>query len=342
MELTKQEENIKMYRDYGISEWREKCLVLSDVERINFLYDLENGIQSDLVAIVKLPFPQFVTIYCKRFPQADTYTARPDFGYKMYMLKANALKIYMELLRDPTAKRNELKRKCKCQYDTNDFYDIMNTPYSEIPKACDTATKLVVSELGLKYAYISQYIDTKEALNMGLPIYYHFEQEETLKGFDLEGKLKTLNPIARVIISRSLGLYGYDRTKMTDIAREFNISNSYIQKCLALLFPPLLKTLGDFISKTGYQDPNETDNSGLIEYSYKPYRDLDIALETQYVKNNLLTEAQQQILSSVNNFTFQVYIANKFFGWTDEQICKNLITTQNDLDRIKGSIDFHG
>ncbi len=341
MEVTKQEENIKMYREYGISEWREKCLVLSDSERAVFLYDLQNGRQSDLVTLVSLPFPQFITVYCKRFHAADPYTIYPDFGFKMYMLKDSTLRIWTRSLRDPKARLGDLKKEYKCVYDRKDFNDIIHTPFNEIPKVCGTPVK-TISELDIKYAYISQYIDTQTALEMELPIGSVFEQEENPLGFDLQGKLKTLNPIARTIISRTLGLYGYDRTGARTIAKELKISEDKAQKCVSLLFPVISRTLGDFKNKTGYLDPQATGNQGLIEYKYSPYRDLDIALETQYIKNNLLTPAQLQVLSSVSNSVLQIYLAAKFFGWTDEQICRNLLIIKTDLETIKGSIEFHG
>jgi hypothetical protein len=108
--MPEEQECIEFYRKYGISEWNEKTLILTDEERSVVTSDLEEGNLNPLIDIVKLPFPQFVTAYYSRFPNKPVELNDPAFGYKLYLLTERGISYHAELLRNPDAKKNEVHK----------------------------------------------------------------------------------------------------------------------------------------------------------------------------------------------------------------------------------------
>ncbi len=333
METIKQDESIKMYREYGISEWREKCLVLSDVDRAIVISDLSDEVETELTKAVKLPFPDFARVYLSNFQEIQSYLKDPAFGYKLYLLADYNLKIWISKLRGPDIPIKELCNKYNCSYVKDELLAIMGTSLENVPKTILSPITLFNDNF-LKFIYLTQYIDTSKALELGLSTSNFFIQDGTTKGYDLEGKMDILNPVARTIIARTLGLYGYNRASSNRISEELNMSKQRIIKLQHFIIPLLILPLGVFKQKLGFKDDINSNNQGRHEYMSNSYRKMDIALEIAFIRSFCISPSEEIILSSINEKNATIYLVAKYFGWTTEQICRNLSITNAEIKSL--------
>ncbi len=314
------EESITMYRDYGITEWREKCLVLTSIEKAAVERDLQDEINSPLAAIVKLPFPHFAAIYLQRFPSAINLIKDPAIGYKLYMLSDPALRLVIEEHRNPTKIRSTLQKEMQISPNTTDEIDqILHIPLEDSLKIISSKENNVVREK--KFYYLTQYIDLKEAKRIGLSQALVFELDG-VDGFELEKKLSLLNPIARTIVALSIGLYGEHRHTLKDISDCIKIPPQKIKKIHDFLLPLLLKTRGEMAHIIGLK-------SGIFgmddtrEYTNLTYRELDISMELAYIKAHL-NERDRLVLSSYSKKEIDIYLASKYLFKTPASLATNM------------------
>ncbi len=329
-----EEQSILLYRNHNISEWREKCLILSDTEKQAILHDLEEGIDSPLVELVKMPFPKFAEIYYRRFEGAKKYLDIPGFGYKLYIMRDSSLKMINAIIKNPKATCDSLVKKLHTSYDSKETIELLETPLEQISKLnCSNRSK---TSYEIKLAYIMQYIDKEEAERLKLSGFTFYKNGE-YRGFDLEGKLDSLNECVRIIICRTLGLYGGYKKSGSEIATELKIPSGKVNTLINYVLPSFSKSTGELRNKIGYIDrPYESGESR--EYSNREYRDLDLNLQIMFIYENMLSEEEKKILSTRSNKEMRIYIAKKYIYDTNEQVARNLTVIPEQV----ASIDTDG
>ena len=126
--------SIGLYREHDISEWQEKCLILSKAEQTQVLKDLKEGITSNLVEFVKLPFPKFVETYFKQFPGSDFYLSDPTFGYRLYIMKEHYIRYISEVIKNPNETISNIAERTKISIDKRELNEMLTTPYENLPR----------------------------------------------------------------------------------------------------------------------------------------------------------------------------------------------------------------
>lgn len=300
--------SVGLYREHDISEWQEKCLILSKVEQSQVLKDLKEGITSNLVELVKLPFPKFVETYFKQFPGSDFYLSDPTFGYRLYIMKEHYIRYLGEVIKNPNETISNIAERTKISIDKRELNEMLTTPYENLPRI--RVNREATTEIERKYLYISQYIDALEAERMGLTGFTYFTQG-TYRGFDLEGKLSSLNEAARIIICRYLGLYGYNRTSIREISNAYGIPTSRITTILNYLFDALYQPTESLRSKIGYV-PKDYGIDEFREYNRRDYKEQDLAVQVRYILVNKLSESEKTVLETRSNKEQTAYVIAKY------------------------------
>lgn len=326
--LTSEEENMMMYRDFGVAEWREKSVVLGE-DAYEVQKYLKSGIETDMTKMVTLPFPDFVNQYFSRFPSAKSYTMDPGFGYKLYLMPIPSLDLFSEIIRAGAyARKTTIAKKKMIPHRYIEIVSDLGYDIENFIKNFRSTQNL--KDIDFKFAYISQYIDTKKAHELGLSIATLFDADEDIRGYNIEGKLEMLNPVARIAVARSIGLYGHDRASIGQISKSLNVSDTYIKYFIDTLLPSLIRTTGEFINKI---KPLEQESAAKIMYDNVEYRRKDIGAECLFYLNNCAAPVEKMILSANSYAKVQLYIVAKYFGWTPEQVCKNMTVIKDDIDR---------
>jgi len=336
MEKITEQMNIQMY-NYGISEWREKYHILSSEERREVLKALVYGKPSLLLTIVKLPFPQFARMYFKRLypvhPLAESFLYDPQFEYKLYFMTLSEMRFLAELLRNPEMPVSALLDKIGLSnhgINIKKIGDFFSTRLEDITKLTggpNNTNKIAVC----KYAYISQYIDLKEAKRMNLSIASQFELEGS-DGYEFNKKLDSLNIAARTILEKYIGLYGESSKSLANISKELGISSTVVKRIIDILLPYMSKTLGDFRNKIGY-DENRMQPNSVKEYLYGPYKACDIAAELDFIKHNVISDLEKQFLvqSDLKKTEINLYLARKYMFPSKEKTAINMNTTPQEV-----------
>lgn len=109
--------------DLGISEWDKKQAMLEANEVYTIIEDLKAGVDSDLVALAKLPFPHFAREYLKDYPASAPYFADPAFGYKLYFLSERELSVFTWLIKFPELRHGDFE---KLGYKSKPLCDLKN------------------------------------------------------------------------------------------------------------------------------------------------------------------------------------------------------------------------
>lgn len=334
--MNEEEKNIQreMYTKYGIAEWFEKCLVLNDIERESIKSNLENGLNTALVALAKLPYPLFVRAYLSRFPAAEHYLSDPAFGYKLFLMSEPSTKILCETIRNPDITGAELEKKYKRKsFDRMEVSEFMNTPLDMLPKILSPDSNF--KPIWLKYLYLTQYIDYEEAKKLGISFASVLERDRAsgaqYDGYELEDKLKLLNPASRLIICKLLGLFGHTRMTIRDIVKEYGLADYKVRTLFNELFPSLLLTIGDFKNKVGYIE-REYEPGEAKEYSNRKFRALDLDIQVKFIVNNVLSDSERLVLESMSNSEVAFYVAYKYLYHDKKKTMDSLVMDISDID----------
>lgn len=324
-----------MYEKYKIGEWREKSIILGEYAEV-IKKSLEYGLDSPLVTLAKLPFPKFAVAFFKGFNVADKFTQDPAFGYKLYLLTHPEL----ELFRDTILYRNgEIKKEYLKEKHPNNwrlFYYInerLNSPLEKLTLTTTASTRNR-HNLDYRFMYIAQYIDTKEAEHLGLSIFPFLCADEDLDGFNIEGKLKMLNPTVRTIIARKLGMYGYDIASYKNLEEELGLDMYFTDYFIKELMPYMLRPTGELKNKLKIVE-RDPEDKGLIEYRNPTYRNRDIGAESVFYEKRVASPEEAKILAKLpRGKSKHIYVASKYFGWTTEQVCRNLTIIPSDIEKV--------
>lgn len=308
-----------IYRNYGIAEWNEKCDLLTKEDHIQLLKDLENGLDSDIIEKMRLPFPKFVEAYFKNCPTFDTYFSDPTVAYKLYLLNSKGRKFLAEKMRYPILSDNAIANLLNIIDIRDCKHQVSYILYSKFDDLNITTSVAEVSKTQMrKYAYLTQYIDLEESIRLGLSISegLDFEDEKTSKTslkdhyiFDLEGKLNMLNPVYRIIVVLYLGLYGHHMHSRKEIVEKLNISKETIKRAINTIFPFISQSLYLFGKSIGFSEEKQ-DPYCKFFYKNQKFRTIDMALERQYYYASLSDDIKL-LLSSYSETLVNIYLSSK-------------------------------
>lgn len=313
MKLTEEIENREMFLKFGIREWREKCLVLSDNE-IHLIKDnLNSNLESPLVCLVKLPFPQFIQVYLSRYEGSKKFLNKYgyEFFYKFYLLPYKSMRLLSEKIKHPEKKYDDI-------ISSSSFYKGVRKDMSpELEESILYLSKNASNFLGIntkntdiKFLYLTQYITHEEAVKLGLPISLYHESED-IDGYDLERKLSCLNSGLRYIIVNYLGLYGYDRKSVRTLAKILGIDIEKVKRCLEMIIPLLSKTYNEYRVKLGIINP-ESDTFELIEYTNSVFNKYNLYIQTVYLLRFFADEKAKDLISNVKLEFPMRHLCNKY------------------------------
>lgn len=338
MNMTEEEKAISMYYDHGISEWHEKSLILTNEEQIIIEKSLITGIDTEILELVRLPFPKFVEGYFSRFHSAKKLLADPESGYKLYFLEDSHIARLSTMLRNRENKGRESEYSVP-QKTVNPNLILLKFSLEDIPKLASSQRQHYIYEQ--KYLYLTQYIDLEEAKRLGLSIVSKFERDmeytgSLVDGYEFKAKLETLNPVAQFILARVLGLYGHKRESLLKIARELGLPYLKLQELYNMLYPVFLMTLGDFKNKIGYVE--RTYGIGEFrEYNNKVFRETDIILETTFMYNFFLTPEERKVLSNSHGKITRegyIYLGYRFIYKDVAKTAEYMTSTPNEVEKI--------
>ncbi len=310
-----------LYLESEISEWHEKCQILSREELIRVLKDLKEGRESELAKLILLPFPRFVELYFLPYSEVNNYFQDPSFPYKMYFLSDAALRSFAERARKIIPKYTPKSRKTPHSYN-DELYFLQTTSLEDIPK---TVTYTKAKLYTIKYIQMTRYIDVDEAERLNMRIAQSFWLDHSV-GFDLEGKLNLLNPTVKKIMIKYLGLCGEPIHSLDDLAVLVGITNhkrsDLISELLDILLPKFSKSYEEFKSSIGYDETMQTPGN-YREYKNPKFAHLDIVLETRRLFRQL-PEADQAILSNLTKPERECYLAAKYMFKTPKSLARNM------------------
>ncbi len=325
--------DVDLYRVYGISEWHNKCQVLTIEEQLAVLSDLKKGCTTELVELVKLPFPQFIENYFLPFSAANDYFKDPSFAYKLYFLDDSYLRLFTEKMRAPSITYRQIIETYSikprlCWEEKIGFLE-----HSDLEELSHIQSSTAQNrDYYLKYIYLTQYIDIAEAMRLELPIVESFLKDGS-NGYDLEGKLAMLNPAAKHILELYIGLHGHRRHSLSEIGELIvgKRKSHYIRQIVAIFMSKILKSSTEFAYYIGYKEELQTPGV-MHQYISRDFRNLDILVETQ-AHFARLDEATQAYLMTLTEKERTVYLAAKFMYTTPETLANNLVISSLDAQR---------
>lgn len=310
MDIT-EEENLRMLSQYGISEWREKCLVITLEEKTLIEETLDREGSIPFLEMIRKPFPKFVVEYLAANFDNLKYLKDPAIGYKLYLLSEAMLTFFFYKIRNP-------KISIK---DINNFINNHTKKYDldiELNKPLDQLVSESVNKKNkhpVKFIYLTQYIDREEARRLGLKKASQFDADFERTGNDygycLEEKMSLLNPAARTILANYLGLYGLDPLSINEIASKYSIPFGRIKTSLDILLPSLLLTYGEFKNALGFIDKDYKDGEYRQYASRKAYKKTDINLTVSYIGANL-SGLEGEALKTHESAEITAYIMAKY------------------------------
>lgn len=329
--MTNRIDSIKAYRNFGISEWNEKCLVMSEEEIQEVVRELEEGETSPLLEIVKLPFPHFSAIYLQRFPSANSYIKDPAIGYKMYLLPDNILKYMFTRLRYPEKKMNDLRKELKVgSLELAMGREIISGKLEDSLKIMSAISQNRV--IARKFVYLSQYIDFTEAQRLNLSMVPYFELASS-DGYELDKKLDLLNSGVRTIMSLILGLYGEKRHSYKEIGERLSISADRVHNIVEYIFDLFFRPTVELKDAIGLK-PLEYRFDDTRQYTNWKYRDMDISIETDFIRS-FLPPLEKEVLNSYSKKEARLYIASKYMFKTPGSLASNMSLT---IDEAKSRL----
>jgi len=298
--------NIALYRDYEITEWREKCLILTKGEQ-KFVLNHLNDEEDELMKMVKLPFPAFASKYFEKYEdkfKEYPRVIREQLGYNLYLLRDYQISTFATFMIDekeiPAATKSTILK---------DAFEDLNISFDSPIKVDRSRTKW--QEKMFKKIYISQYIDAKEAERMKLTD-HAFNDHGEYRGYCLEEKLECLNGITKTIFKLLLGCDGYYRHTKTDISVMCN-HDFQIGALCEMLLPAMSKSTKEFKSKIGLVGDVKDYGNSFRVYSYEPFKKFDFEINYKYLLKNVISDEVKKVLESIPPRERRIYIASKYF-----------------------------
>jgi len=287
-DISSKDKECSFVKKHKISEWKEKSLVLSLEEQKKVLLLLKeedihgevlDSKERELLDIVRLPFPKFITKYyityysealtLNRVPILDellnlkSMSEDPTIGYKLYLMPEKFLKCIDYYFKDTKNIYSNIQGTRRFYGELSYVRKFLTSDIEDIPRL-RTNVKTNYDIIS-KYLNIMQYVDAKEAERLGLKG-FAFKTDEGYRGFDLEGKLDLLNPLARYVIETFIGLHSGFRTELSKIALKLNIGEKKLYEVFSQeFFNVMFKSTGMF---KNYLSTIDIPHSNRVQYRH--------------------------------------------------------------------------
>lgn len=311
-----------LFEDAAITEWNEKKTMLSNLEYSAFMSDIERGIESPLVSLIRLPFPLFAEIYMNRFPN-NPVKNDPAIGYKLYLLTSAELKEFMSHIRS----EKKIHRISK-----QDLIIKLRTPLEDFYKTVTGYNQYLAD---IKFIYITKYIDLQEAERINSKNLDFFRAEGT-NGYELTSKLALFNPMLKGILEDGIGFESGIRDQLE---MQYSIRN-YKKDILREFTPTLKRTVGEVRNKLGVMPAKTDDNTGFIKYTNKDFRNKDLSVLYLRYWYEVLSDQEKGILNSISRKYRLMYILYKYYNFTIEKTMRVLACDKSSA--LKGNLYFEG
>lgn len=318
--------------EYGISEWQEKCMLLSKEEQVSVLTALKNGEYNILVELIKLPYPKFANEYIKLYSEKiknrkidaieelQQYLLQEskiyaDLGYKLYVMHPHLVKMLGEYIRNPEKSIYSIKGSDRQDTNFNDIILYLNTSLEDIYKA--RFTKKQIKEGLKRYIHVMSYVDAKEAENLELSG-YTFKRFGEYHGFDIEEKLGALNALIRHIVMESLGFNGnYERGY--EISKSLDIPDGLISQLLTdELYIAFTKSAGEFKNYIKLLDRKYEPDERRAYAIKSPFKKVCDRIELNFVSNYLKANGDILQSESLKRRHSADYLDDKYYALVDK------------------------
>jgi hypothetical protein len=186
------------------------------------------------------------------------------------------------------------------------------------------------SEIAKRYVYIMQYVDAKEAERLGLKGLNFYSNGE-YKGFDLEGKLNSLNDSGRIVLAKFLGLYGAKRRNKTQVAKDLNweAATNAIANFVDFVLPNLTLSTGAFQNALGLACTTE---DGIHKYQKGQFKNIDVTLQMRYLLSVMATDSEREVLKNYGNKDVLIYIMRKYFIKDNKELSEYLVIPMPEIE----------
>ena len=289
-----------LFKEYGIGEWNEKSILLSNEEKIYILNSLKNGEYNMLVELIKLPYPRFVCEYIKLYrssilsrkdsvKELDDYLLlfsdkSSDLGYRLYLMPTMLVRLIMNYIKYPNISASKVLKVNNHIFSYQDVFYYLKKPLEEFYK------QLNVHDFNKaqlrKYIHIMSYIDANEAEKLGLET-FTFKRFGEYHGFDLAEKMDALNPLIKYIVAESLGLYG-EYKSVNDLEKELNVTSKGLLDLLSdSFYLSLSKSSGEFKNYVRLIDRKYEPDERREYASKSVFKKVSDKIETSFVSNYL-------------------------------------------------------
>ena len=322
-----------LLKEYGISEWEEKCMLLSNSEAVSVLDALRNGEYNLLVELVKLPYPQFANEYVKLYRNSlmrrrDKLSVLHDYlmqdspeyadlGYKLYVMQPHLVKMVVDYLKCPEKSIYAVCGTNRQDLNYNDLIMFLNQPLEEVYKL--RFSKQQNKDAIKKYIHVMSYIDAKEAEKLGLDS-FTYKRFGEYRGFDIEEKLNALNALIRHIVMENLGFNG-SYEKVYELAATLNVPDSLISQLLTdEFYVAFTKSAGEFKNYIKLLDRNYEPDERRAYAIKSPFKKVCDRIELNFVSNYLKENGDIIQSEQLKRRYSESYIDNKFYALVDKSI----------------------
>jgi len=314
-----------------IKELREKCLLLSQEEKEKVLLDLNNGSNSELVELIKLPFPQFAYKYLSKFPNFKELNVDHNFGYNLYLLTDGEIKAIASIAKGIFS-RGEARTYYNIDFSYTYTFTKILLPFKDFNPLL-YSQNLLWNNIA-KYIYIAQYIDAKEAKKLKMDSFTFYTNGE-YRGFELEEKVASLNIGMRKIIENYIGLNETGtRMNRLDISEKLGVTQSAVLFTTKKVLPLLLKNTKEFQSQIGYYGKARDNEANRYACQNEEFRKFDLSSSTDYILNNISSDEEREVLKTKTNKEKTLYLAAKYMYPSKETIFKYLNVTPKKADEL--------
>ena len=321
-----------LFKEYGISEWDEKCVILSGDEKISILNAIKNGENNLLVDIVRLPYPKFITEYIKLYrssldkredkiiglhdylmQESDKYY---DLGYKLYVMPTKLTKLVVKYIKNPDENISQI---IGTNYHGITFMDIilfLSQPLEHAYKSFGTQS--LNKEAIKKYLHIMSYVDETEAEMLGLTG-FTFKKYDVYRGFGLDEKLDALNPLIRCMVEENLGLNGV-YMNLTEIESKLNINHILNDLFTDEFYLALSRSVGEFKNYIRLIEKDYESDDRRTYANNTPFRIASDRVETSFIRNYLKSIGLEIPQLYVNSRSSANYLSSVYSAQIGKEI----------------------
>lgn len=324
----KENVSLELYENFGIAEWREKCLVLRECEIEYALRHLGEE-DNEFVKLIKMPFPKFAENYFRQFKDRLPYVENPQFGYNLFLLNDGELTLLMSYFRTKEAISKRLLEKVAPILEN--LVISFDSPI-KINKRNPQFKKHIFQK-----AYISQYITKEEAKRLGLTNRVFFENGE-YKDFKLQEKIDCLNGVTREMFNCLLGMEGRHRLDTSGVSKKLELVEANVKTLVDIAAIPMSKTLGEFKNAIGYL---ENDEKGFSLYTNQIFKKTDFYNNYFYYTKHIINISDIIVLKDLEYKDSKTYIASKYFYSSASSVRKALAISKEDAEKFEMYIPEH-